>query len=180
MGGMIRMAGKPYRPIYDEALAPGRNGGRPAARPARILAIGDSVRTDAIGAAHFGIDLFFITGSIHAAELDAFGKPDPEAIRDLVAPSRAHLAGFMPGSPGSARMTATSVRLRTDLDDSCPAGTAAAPPSPSAISTASTAATSSVFDRLKARAPSRGVPAMVLTFEPHPRDVFAPRRSCSG
>lgn len=31
-----------------------------------------------------------------------------------------------------------------------------------------------VFDRLKARAAERGVPAIVLTFEPHPRDVFAP------
>ncbi|WP_375449811.1 bifunctional riboflavin kinase/FAD synthetase [uncultured Devosia sp.] len=32
----------------------------------------------------------------------------------------------------------------------------------------------SVFDTLKARAAEAGVPAIVLTFEPHPRDVFAP------
>jgi ribonucleotide monophosphatase NagD (HAD superfamily) len=63
---------------------------------ARVLAIGDSVRTDAIGAANFGIDLLFITGSIHAEELDAFGDADPKAIRDLVAPSGATLAGYMP------------------------------------------------------------------------------------
>ena len=31
-----------------------------------------------------------------------------------------------------------------------------------------------VFDRLKARAAERGVAAVVLTFEPHPRDVFSP------
>ncbi|RUT31200.1 bifunctional riboflavin kinase/FAD synthetase [Arsenicitalea aurantiaca] len=31
-----------------------------------------------------------------------------------------------------------------------------------------------VFAALKARAAARGVPAVVLTFEPHPRDVFAP------
>ena len=43
----------------------------------RILAIGDSVRTDAIGAANAGLDLLFVTGSIHAGELDAFGTPDP-------------------------------------------------------------------------------------------------------
>jgi HAD superfamily hydrolase (TIGR01459 family) len=95
-GGMVRMAGKPYRPIYQEALrlieaAAGRTVPRE-----RILAIGDSVRTDAIGAAGFGIDLLFITGSIHAGELDAFGEPDPEAIRRLVEPSGANLAGFMP------------------------------------------------------------------------------------
>ncbi len=31
-----------------------------------------------------------------------------------------------------------------------------------------------VFSALQARAAERGVPALVLTFEPHPRDVFAP------
>ena len=31
-----------------------------------------------------------------------------------------------------------------------------------------------VFAALKERARQRGVPAVVLTFEPHPRDVFAP------
>lgn len=95
-GGKVLMAGKPYRPIYEEALrlaevAAGRALGRD-----KVLAIGDSVRTDAIGASGFGIDLLFITGSIHAGELDAFGTPDPDAIRALVAPSGARLAGFMP------------------------------------------------------------------------------------
>jgi HAD superfamily hydrolase (TIGR01459 family) len=95
-GGMIKMAGKPYRPIYDEALRQAdRAAGRPVDRT-RILAIGDSVRTDAIGAANAGLDLMFITGSIHAAELDAFGNPDPQAVRDLVAPSGARLRAFMP------------------------------------------------------------------------------------
>src|SRR5690606_31125184 len=95
-GGMVRMAGKPYRPIYQEGLrlleeAAGRTLPRE-----KILAIGDSVRTDAIGAAGFGIDLLFITGSIHADELDAFGTPDPAAIRRFVEPSGVNLAGFMP------------------------------------------------------------------------------------
>ncbi len=95
-GGRITMAGKPYRPIYDEAL---RHAEAAAGRPldrGRILAIGDSVRTDAIGAANAGLDLLFITGSIHAEELDAFGENDPEATRALVAPSGARLVGFMP------------------------------------------------------------------------------------
>jgi HAD superfamily hydrolase (TIGR01459 family) len=94
-GGRIRMAGKPYRPIYDEALRlADRAAGRPIDR-GRILAIGDSVRTDAIGAASAGMDLIFITGSIHADELDAFGNPDPAAIRDLVEPSGARMVGAM-------------------------------------------------------------------------------------
>jgi HAD superfamily hydrolase (TIGR01459 family) len=95
-GGRILMAGKPFRPIYREAQRLAEQAaGRPLER-SRILAIGDSVRTDAIGAANYDLDLLFITGSIHAEELDAFGKPDPAAIRALVAPSGAELAGFMP------------------------------------------------------------------------------------
>ena len=95
-GGRILMAGKPYRPIYTEALRLAERAAGHALDKARVLAIGDSIRTDAIGAAGFGIDFLFITGSIHAEELDAFGQADPAAIRDLVAPSGASLAGYMP------------------------------------------------------------------------------------
>jgi HAD superfamily hydrolase (TIGR01459 family) len=95
-GGRIKMSGKPYRPIYDQALRLAEQAAGHAIDRSRILAIGDSVRTDAIGAANAGLDLLFITGSIHAQELDAFGAPDPEAIRALVAPSGARLEGFMP------------------------------------------------------------------------------------
>ena len=95
-GGRIKMAGKPYRPIYDEALKLAESTAGKSLDRGRILAIGDSVRTDAIGAANAGLDLLFVTGSIHAQELDAFGSPDPEAIRALVAPSGARLKGFMP------------------------------------------------------------------------------------
>ena len=96
MGGMVLMAGKPYQPIYEEAFRLAEEAAGRKLDKSRVLAIGDSVRTDATGAAKFGIDLLFVTGSIHAAELDAFGKPDPQAIADLVAPSRAHMAGFLP------------------------------------------------------------------------------------
>ena len=95
-GGMIKMAGKPYRPIYDEALRKAEAAAGRSLDRGRILAIGDSVRTDAIGAANAGLDLLFVTGSIHAGELDAFGSPDPQAVRDLVAPSGARLRAFMP------------------------------------------------------------------------------------
>lgn len=96
MGGMVHMAGKPYQPIYEEAFRLAEQAAGRSLDKARVLAIGDSVRTDATGAAQFGIDLLFITGSIHAAELDAFGKPDPQAIADLIAPSRARTAGYLP------------------------------------------------------------------------------------
>jgi HAD superfamily hydrolase (TIGR01459 family) len=94
-GGVVRMAGKPFAPIYDEALRLAEVAAGRSIPRSRILGIGDSVRTDATGAAAFDIDLLFITGSIHAAELDAFGAVDPAAVRALVAPSRARLAGYM-------------------------------------------------------------------------------------
>ena len=96
MGGMVHMAGKPYPPIYEQAFTLAEKAAGGTLDKSRVLAIGDSVRTDAAGAAQFDIDLLFITGSIHAAELDAFGKPDPQAIADLIAPSRARVAGYLP------------------------------------------------------------------------------------
>ena len=95
-GGKVLMAGKPYKPIYEEALRLAGEAAGHLIERSKILAIGDSIRTDAIGAAGFGMDLLFITGSIHAGELDAFGKPDPASIRALVQPTRANLAGYMP------------------------------------------------------------------------------------
>jgi HAD superfamily hydrolase (TIGR01459 family) len=95
-GGRILMAGKPYRPIYDVALQAAEKAAGRGLERSRILAIGDSVWTDAIGAANAGLDLLFVTGSIHAAELDAFGTPDPAAIKALVAPSGARLRAYMP------------------------------------------------------------------------------------
>lgn len=94
-GGVVHMAGKPFAPIYDEAfrLAQAAVGGD--LERTQVLAIGDSVRTDATGAANFGMDLLFITGSIHAQELDAFGNTDPAAVQAMVAPSKANLAGYM-------------------------------------------------------------------------------------
>lgn len=95
MGGTVIQAGKPHAPIYQAAHKSLTMIGGKSIAPERILAIGDSVRTDATGAAAQGVDFLFITGSIHAEELDAFGSPDPKAVADLVAPTGAKLAGFM-------------------------------------------------------------------------------------
>lgn len=96
MGGEVRMAGKPFPAIYDAAAKRlGEIAGQKIERSA-LLAIGDSIRTDAAGAAGFGIDFLFVTGSVHAEELDAFGEPDEKTIRDLVAPSGVHMVAHMP------------------------------------------------------------------------------------
>jgi HAD superfamily hydrolase (TIGR01459 family) len=79
-GGEVIYAGKPYLPIYEQAMAAARNArGRETAH-ARVLAIGDSVRTDLKGAAAFGIDCLFVTAGIHAEELGGRDKPDAAAL----------------------------------------------------------------------------------------------------
>jgi HAD superfamily hydrolase (TIGR01459 family) len=84
-GGSVLYAGKPYRPIYEQALAVARRARGRATEPARLLAIGDSVRTDLQGAAAFGIDCLFVTGGIHAEELGGRDRPNAAALGDIFA-----------------------------------------------------------------------------------------------
>ena len=84
-GGDVTYAGKPYRPIYEQALAIAEAArGRPVERH-RVLAIGDSVRTDIKGAEAFGIDSLFVTAGIHAEELGARNNPDTSVLSDIFA-----------------------------------------------------------------------------------------------
>ncbi len=84
-GGEVVFAGKPYRPIYDQALDIAKAArGEPAER-ARVLAIGDSVRTDLKGAAAYGVDCLFVTAGIHAEELGHRDDPDLAALADMFA-----------------------------------------------------------------------------------------------
>jgi HAD superfamily hydrolase (TIGR01459 family) len=84
-GGEVIYAGKPYRPIYDQALAIARAArGRPVEHH-RVVAIGDSVRTDLKGAAAFGIDCVFVTAGIHAEELGGRDSPSTTALSDIFA-----------------------------------------------------------------------------------------------
>jgi HAD superfamily hydrolase (TIGR01459 family) len=65
VGGSVIYAGKPHAPIYDRALAlAGRVRGA-ALDKRRVLAIGDGMKTDVIGATRAGLDALFVTGGIH-------------------------------------------------------------------------------------------------------------------
>lgn len=66
LGGTVEWYGKPYPSIYRHALA--RVGDPP---PAAVLALGDGLATDVLGAARMGIDCVFVAGGIHG------GKPFP-------------------------------------------------------------------------------------------------------
>lgn len=79
MGGESLYFGKPHPPIYD--LAARRLAALPDA-PAepRIIAIGDGIRTDILGAMGEGIDSLLITGGLAAAETKTEIQPDAEAL----------------------------------------------------------------------------------------------------
>ncbi len=85
MGGEVLYAGKPYRPIYDLALAKAEAASGRTADRRRVLAIGDSVRTDLTGARKFGIDMLFMTAGIHAGDFGVREAPDPAAIKTTFA-----------------------------------------------------------------------------------------------
>jgi HAD superfamily hydrolase (TIGR01459 family) len=63
LGGRVAWYGKPHEAIYTHAF-------HLAGDPPRdeIVAIGDGLATDVLGAARQGIDCIFVTGGIHAGE----------------------------------------------------------------------------------------------------------------
>lgn len=80
LGGEVLYAGKPYKPIYDLALAKAQSAAAREIPHARVLAIGDSLRTDLTGAHAIGVDFLFVTSGIHAEELGTRAAPDAAAL----------------------------------------------------------------------------------------------------
>lgn len=78
LGGEVVFGGKPYPPIYEAALELAAEARREPIDRARVLAIGDAVRTDLAGANTMGLDCLFVTGGIHAGELG--DAPDADAF----------------------------------------------------------------------------------------------------
>ena len=84
-GGEVLMAGKPFTPIYDLAMAEAaRITGRDIERP-DVLAIGDGPETDIRGAADYGLDALLVaegvtdaSAGLHAAEAEVL-KAVPHA-----------------------------------------------------------------------------------------------------
>ena len=63
LGGSVEFYGKPYPAVYRHALS---LAGDPSAD--EVLAIGDSLQTDILGAAGMGFDAVFVSGGIHEGE----------------------------------------------------------------------------------------------------------------
>jgi ribonucleotide monophosphatase NagD (HAD superfamily) len=60
-------------------------------RSDRVLAIGDSIRTDLKGARDFGLDCLFVTAGIHSEEFGGRDSPDLAALTEAF-----RTAGTMP------------------------------------------------------------------------------------
>src|SRR3989440_9867475 len=83
LGGEVIFYGKPHQPIYERAMAlAGERQGHQIDRK-KVLAIGDSVRTDLTGAREFGIDCLFVTRGIHAEEFEGLDQLDPASVLEL-------------------------------------------------------------------------------------------------
>jgi HAD superfamily hydrolase (TIGR01459 family) len=96
-GGEVVMAGKPFPPIYELAYAEvDRLAGRPVARD-RLLAVGDGLPTDVVGANGQGVDVLFTAASgIHAVDvLDPTGRLSAVRTQTLLDGAGAHASALM-------------------------------------------------------------------------------------
>lgn len=85
MGGEVIWAGKPHALAYDAAKGVAERLRKAPVPPPRILAIGDSVRTDLAAAAGAGIDALFIVSGIHRDETMVNGAVSPSQLAALFA-----------------------------------------------------------------------------------------------
>jgi ribonucleotide monophosphatase NagD (HAD superfamily) len=88
LGGRVTWYGKPHEAIYRHAL---HRAGDPPVN--EVLAIGDGLQTDVLGAARMGFDTIFVTGGISAgkpfptdfASQNGLGDWEPVAVVDSLA-----------------------------------------------------------------------------------------------
>ncbi len=71
LGGEVVYYGKPYRPVYEAALAAAAAAARAQGRepPKKPLAVGDGLMTDVKGAVGAGLPVLFIADGIHGEEV---------------------------------------------------------------------------------------------------------------
>ena len=97
LGGESLYFGKPFHPIYD--LARRRLSSSAAhINDERILAIGDGITTDILGAENEGIDSLFITGGLAALETGTKDQPDQRLLDNYLLEQKfnpAYSIGFL-------------------------------------------------------------------------------------
>lgn len=86
MDGEVFWAGKPHANAYDAALEAAESLRGARVERTRILAFGDSLRTDLKGAEAAGIDAVFIASGIHRDETMGSGALSPDKVSVLFSP----------------------------------------------------------------------------------------------
>lgn len=76
IGGKTQIAGKPHKPIYEEAICQAEKARGKKVDRKRVLAIGDGMPTDVTGAIDNNLDLLFVSDGIHSREYGEPGAPD--------------------------------------------------------------------------------------------------------
>jgi HAD superfamily hydrolase (TIGR01459 family) len=83
LGGGVIYAGKPYPPIYELAFETiAQLAGSTVAKD-KILAIGDGVHTDIMGAANFGLDTVFVASGLHVAKTRGHDRLEDLLLAEL-------------------------------------------------------------------------------------------------
>ena len=90
-GGKVRWYGKPFPAIYEHALKLGGNPGKD-----QVVAVGDGLQTDVLGAALNELDCVFVAGGIHGGgafpadfgEKHGLGEWKPVAVVPALASTR--------------------------------------------------------------------------------------------
>jgi HAD superfamily hydrolase (TIGR01459 family) len=67
LGGKVEYAGKPHLPVYEMAFSVINEAAGRDVPKARVLAIGDGLKTDMLGASAAGADALFIVSSLHVS-----------------------------------------------------------------------------------------------------------------
>jgi HAD superfamily hydrolase (TIGR01459 family) len=83
MGGTSLYFGKPHPPIYELARKRLRHLGEDVS-DRKILAIGDGIKTDVLGASGEDIDCLFISGGLAARETGTVQQPDPAKLKKFL------------------------------------------------------------------------------------------------
>lgn len=96
LGGETRIAGKPFAPIYDTAVAEAEVKTAKKFKKANILAIGDGMPTDIKGAKDYGLDVLYVSGGIHAAEYGPVEDPIGAQVQDFLKLNDASPVAYLP------------------------------------------------------------------------------------
>lgn len=86
IGGEVYWAGKPHPSAYATALEKAEAVRGAQVPRARILAIGDAIRTDLKAAQGAGVDALFVTSGIHRAETMSGATIDPDKLARALGP----------------------------------------------------------------------------------------------